>query len=183
MLLKLSSRAFVHFFDDVHHPLIPMQSKTIPLRSALLDPEVNNFVPSKTRTDLMKQIRYRNVPHSSYDVVCIFLGIINNLYLVWHLLFVLGLRWLRQHFWLQICKKVWSWWKRSTRPRGEKSMQNCFGWRIFQITCTRFIVSPTFKVFFLVWVVVIASDCFILLFLVLLERAILRILTRKMCKT
>ena len=50
--------------------IIYLKSLTVPLRSCLLDPEVNNFPLSKTRSELMKRIRYRSIPHSSYDVDC-----------------------------------------------------------------------------------------------------------------
>jgi len=47
----------------------PIPSRTIaPLRSALMDPSVNNFVPSKTRTQLLERIQARCEPHDSYDV-------------------------------------------------------------------------------------------------------------------
>mmetsp|Transcript_23571 Transcript_23571/g.23765 ORF Transcript_23571/g.23765 Transcript_23571/m.23765 type:complete len:357 (+) Transcript_23571:288-1358(+) len=41
---------------------------TAPLRTVLLDPEVNNIVPSKTRTQLLERVRGRCAPHDSYDV-------------------------------------------------------------------------------------------------------------------
>lgn len=46
----------------------PRVSAVAPLRSVLLDPEVNNFPKSRTRTELMKRIRYANMPHPSYDL-------------------------------------------------------------------------------------------------------------------
>lgn len=46
----------------------PRPSKTIPLRSVFLDPGVNNFQPSKTRSELMKKIRITSAPHPSYDL-------------------------------------------------------------------------------------------------------------------
>lgn len=46
----------------------PRPSITMPLRSCLLDPEVNNFPKSKTRTELMHKIRVSGGPHSSYDL-------------------------------------------------------------------------------------------------------------------
>ena len=49
----------------------PKVSKVIPLRSVFLDPEVNNFAPSKTRTELMKKIHGTVMPHPSYDIVSI----------------------------------------------------------------------------------------------------------------
>lgn len=71
----------------------PRPSRTAPLRSCLLDPKVNNFPLSKNRyiskchfagfllefvnlllhsrrSELMKRIRYRSIPHPSYDVDC-----------------------------------------------------------------------------------------------------------------
>jgi len=46
----------------------PRPSKNLPLRSVLLDPTVNNFPPSKTRSELMKKIRVTSAPHPSYDL-------------------------------------------------------------------------------------------------------------------
>lgn len=46
----------------------PRPSTVAPLRSAFLDPEVNNFPKSRTRTELMKRIRYASMPHPSYDL-------------------------------------------------------------------------------------------------------------------
>lgn len=46
----------------------PRPSKTIPLRSAFLDPETNNFYPSRTRTELMQRIKLASMPHPSYDI-------------------------------------------------------------------------------------------------------------------
>lgn len=46
----------------------PRPSSVAPLRSVLLDPEVNNFPKSRTRSELMKRIRYANMPHPSYDL-------------------------------------------------------------------------------------------------------------------
>jgi len=46
----------------------PRASKDLPLRSVLLDPKVNNFPPSKTRSELLKKIRVTSAPHPSYDL-------------------------------------------------------------------------------------------------------------------
>jgi len=46
----------------------PRRSMAMPLRSVLLDPTVNNFPPSRTRTELMKKIRLTAAPHPSYDL-------------------------------------------------------------------------------------------------------------------
>lgn len=46
----------------------PRPSNIAPLRSAFLDPETNNFPRSRTRTELMKRIRYASMPHPSYDL-------------------------------------------------------------------------------------------------------------------
>eukprot|EP01041_Mallomonas_annulata_P009847 gene9846-20482_t len=46
----------------------PIPSTTHPLRSAFLDPEVNNISPSKSRTQLISRVRAACVPHPSYDV-------------------------------------------------------------------------------------------------------------------
>lgn len=42
----------------------------MPLRTVLLDPSVNNFPRSRTRTELMKRIKLSCEPHPSYDLVC-----------------------------------------------------------------------------------------------------------------
>ena len=42
-----------------------------PLRSVLLDPEANNFRPSRTRKELMKNIKDSGMPHRSYDIVSV----------------------------------------------------------------------------------------------------------------
>ena len=44
-------------------------SQDIPLRTVFLDPKVNNFAKSKTRTELMKKINSIHIPHPSYDLV------------------------------------------------------------------------------------------------------------------
>ena len=46
----------------------PRPSKDIPLRSVLLDPKINNFPKSRTRTELMQKIRVTSAPHPSYDL-------------------------------------------------------------------------------------------------------------------
>lgn len=46
----------------------PRPSKDLPLRSVLLDPTVNNFPKSKTRSELMMKIRVTSAPHPSYDL-------------------------------------------------------------------------------------------------------------------
>lgn len=46
----------------------PRPSNIAPLRSAFLDPETNNFPRSRTRSELMKRIRYASMPHPSYDL-------------------------------------------------------------------------------------------------------------------
>lgn len=46
----------------------PLRSKTMPLRSVLLDAAVNNFPPSRTRTELMQKIKLTSAPHPSYDL-------------------------------------------------------------------------------------------------------------------
>eukprot|EP00606_Chrysophyceae_sp_TOSAG23-5_P000457 GSChrysophyteH2.ASY1.ANO1.716.1 assembled CDS len=46
----------------------PRPSKDLPLRSVLLDPSINNFPPSKTRTELLKKVRVTSAPHPSYDL-------------------------------------------------------------------------------------------------------------------
>lgn len=42
--------------------------QTNPHRSVFLDPTVNNFSPSKTRTELMQRVRAAAIPHASYDL-------------------------------------------------------------------------------------------------------------------
>lgn len=46
----------------------PVPSLTQPLRSVFLDPEVNNFPRSRTRTELMKRIKMSGTPHPSFDL-------------------------------------------------------------------------------------------------------------------
>lgn len=46
----------------------PRPSSALPLRSAFLDPETNNFYPSKTRSELMRRIKLASMPHPSYDI-------------------------------------------------------------------------------------------------------------------
>lgn len=46
----------------------PKSSAIAPLRSVFLDPSVNNFPRSKTRTELMKRIKVTCTPHPSYDL-------------------------------------------------------------------------------------------------------------------
>jgi hypothetical protein len=46
----------------------PRVSRVLPLRSTLLDPNVNNFPRSKTQSELQKKIRVSGAPHPSYDL-------------------------------------------------------------------------------------------------------------------
>ena len=46
----------------------PRGSNEAPLRSVLLDPKVNNFPPSRTRSELMKRIKSTSQPHPSFDI-------------------------------------------------------------------------------------------------------------------
>jgi hypothetical protein len=46
----------------------PRPSTSYALRSAMLDPNVNNFKPSKTRSELMNKIKASGIPHRSYDI-------------------------------------------------------------------------------------------------------------------
>eukprot|EP01035_Chromulina_nebulosa_P018627 gene18627-24362_t len=46
----------------------PKISKVAPLRTVLLDQEVNNFPPSRTRSELLKKIRATFLPHPSFDL-------------------------------------------------------------------------------------------------------------------
>ncbi len=46
----------------------PRVSRVLPLRSTLLDPNVNNFPASKTLSELKKKIRVSGAPHPSYDL-------------------------------------------------------------------------------------------------------------------
>ena len=43
-------------------------SRTSPLRSVLLDPEVNNLPPARTQTEYAEFVRTRNKAHRSYDL-------------------------------------------------------------------------------------------------------------------
>lgn len=49
---------------------VPRVSKNSPLRTVFLDPEVNNFPKSKTRSELMQRIKKNGLPDISYDIVC-----------------------------------------------------------------------------------------------------------------
>lgn len=46
----------------------PRASDSAPLRSVLLDPKVNNFPPSRTRSELLKRIKSTCAPHPSFDI-------------------------------------------------------------------------------------------------------------------
>ena len=46
----------------------PKVSSSIPLRSAFLDPRVNNIPKSKTRSELLRTIKAQNIPHHSFDI-------------------------------------------------------------------------------------------------------------------
>jgi len=46
----------------------PMLSQNVPLRSAFLDPEVNNFPKSLSKTELSRKVKKINMPHPSYDI-------------------------------------------------------------------------------------------------------------------
>ena len=57
----------------------PKSSIVAPLRSVLLDPSVNNFPKSKTRTELTRRIKTSGMPHPSYDLVdCFFTSIVST---------------------------------------------------------------------------------------------------------
>ena len=43
-------------------------SNAIPLRSAFLDPKINNIPKSKTRSELIAKIKASNIPHHSFDI-------------------------------------------------------------------------------------------------------------------
>ena len=47
---------------------VPRVSKISPLRTVFLDPEVNNFNKSQTRSELMERIRKSGLPDISYDI-------------------------------------------------------------------------------------------------------------------
>lgn len=47
---------------------VPRPSKNSPLRTVFLDPEVNNFPRSRTRSELIERIRKNGLPDSSYDI-------------------------------------------------------------------------------------------------------------------
>lgn len=61
-------RSMNEMLGDYNEYSRPKPSSYYPLRSALLDPETNNFAPSKTRSELMKKIKQSGLPHSSYDI-------------------------------------------------------------------------------------------------------------------
>jgi len=46
----------------------PAMSSEVPLRSLFLDPSANNLPRSNTQSDLRKNLRTVNMPHSSYDI-------------------------------------------------------------------------------------------------------------------
>jgi len=46
----------------------PRPSRHAPLRSVMLDPQINNFPPSRTRSELMKRIKSTCAPHPSFDI-------------------------------------------------------------------------------------------------------------------
>ena len=46
----------------------PKVSSSIPLRSAFLDPKINNIPKSKTRSELLRKIKANNIPHHSFDI-------------------------------------------------------------------------------------------------------------------
>lgn len=46
----------------------PVASMKAPLRTVFLDPEVNNIVPSNTRTQLRQRIKASVIPHPSFDL-------------------------------------------------------------------------------------------------------------------
>lgn len=58
----------IHALGDYNAFSRPRPSQDLPLRSVLLDPKVNNFPKSKTRSELMKKIRVTSAPHPSYDL-------------------------------------------------------------------------------------------------------------------
>jgi hypothetical protein len=47
----------------------PRPSTDYPNRSVFLDTKVNNFSPSKTRSELLQKVRVASIPHESYDIV------------------------------------------------------------------------------------------------------------------
>lgn len=46
----------------------PMYSTHQPLRTTLLDPEVNNIPRSRAQSELQKKMKRMNMPHASYDI-------------------------------------------------------------------------------------------------------------------
>eukprot|EP01032_Pedospumella_encystans_P007996 gene7996-9531_t len=60
--------AEIHALGDYNSFSRPKSSSVLPLRTVLLDPSVNNFPRSKTRTELMKRIKLSAAPHPSYDL-------------------------------------------------------------------------------------------------------------------
>lgn len=46
----------------------PKRSMKMPLRSVFLDDSINNFPPSRTQSELLKRIKARGTPHTSYDL-------------------------------------------------------------------------------------------------------------------
>lgn len=70
--LKILTSSCVPLFEPGYYLcsfLFPLVLQVLPLRTVLLDPSVNNFPRSKTRTELMKRIKLSAAPHPSYDLV------------------------------------------------------------------------------------------------------------------
>jgi hypothetical protein len=68
MTKNMSEMHEINALGDYNAFSRPRPSKDLPLRSVLLDPSVNNFPKSKTRSELLKKIRVTSAPHPSYDL-------------------------------------------------------------------------------------------------------------------
>ncbi|KAJ1444121.1 hypothetical protein B484DRAFT_388983 [Ochromonadaceae sp. CCMP2298] len=60
--------AEIHALGGYNSYSRPKASMDMPLRTVLLDPSVNNFPRSRTRTELLKRIKLSGFPHPSYDL-------------------------------------------------------------------------------------------------------------------
>ncbi|GMH56759.1 hypothetical protein TrRE_jg10467 [Triparma retinervis] len=65
---KAKAKSEVAALDGYNPYSRPKVSNSIPLRSAFLDPRVNNIPKSKTRSELMRTIKATNIPHHSFDI-------------------------------------------------------------------------------------------------------------------
>lgn len=65
---RLKATAEIEAMGEYNAFSRPRPSQAQPLRSVFLDPEINNFPPSRTRSELLKRIKISGTPHPSYDL-------------------------------------------------------------------------------------------------------------------